>query len=286
MKVAGFIKSGEIKMKKYSILLSMLLLLIVQQASAQGDLLISPVRVIFDGNKQRQDISLVNIGNDTAVYSVSFVQYDMNEKGNFILVEKPVEGGLYADKYIRVFPRRIVLAPHGSQVVRLQLRRAPGMATGEYRSHLYFRAEKSSKPQKLGMVDKSKLMSVDITPVFGISIPVILRVGDVKATSALSDLNLSVNNDTTAILHMSINRSGNMSLYGDIVVDYIPPKGKPVEIGNVRGVAVYTSTDKRLFTVKLKDIAALKSKEGRLRVLFTSPKDSKYEVYAEKDLDL
>jgi len=273
-------------MKKYSILFAMFFILFAQHISAQGDLLISPVRVIFDGSKQRQDISLVNIGNDTAVYSVSFVQYDMNEKGNFILVEKPVPGELYADQYIRVFPRRIVLAPHGSQVVRLQLRRAANMETGEYRSHLYFRAEKGSKPQKLGMIDKSKLMSVDITPVFGISIPVILRVGNVKATSSLTDLHLVMKNDTTATMNLSINRSGNMSLYGDIVVDYLPPKGKPVEIGNVRGIAVYTSTDKRLFTVRLKDIAALKSKEGRIRVLFTSPKDSKYEVYAERELNL
>lgn len=254
--------------------------------SGQGDLLVSPVRVLFEGNKLKEEISLVNIGNDTTTYSVSFLQYNMNEEGNFELIEKPAEGQMFADPYLRVFPRQVKLAPRESQVVRLQFRRQAGMAAGEYRSHLYFRAEKETAPLSLEMKKDSKLMSVQITPVFGISIPVIIRTGDVKVTTELSDLKLDIQQDTITNLKFAINRNGNISVYGDIVAEYIPLKGKPVEIGLARGVAVYTSVSKRNFTLRLKKSADVNLNTGKIRVKFTSPKDTAYEVFAEKEIVL
>jgi hypothetical protein len=274
-------------MKKLIIIILIFLPGLSQIISAQGDLLVSPVRVVFEGNKQKEEISLVNIGNDTATYSVSFLQYNMTEDGDFVLIEKPAEGEMFADPYLRVFPRQVTLAPREAQVVRLQLRRKPGMASGEYRSHLYFRAEKESKPLGLdSSVTDPKLMSVQITPIFGISIPVIIRTGEVKVVSTLSDLKIEFEQDTIANLKLVINRTGNISVFGDIIVEYIPAKGKPVEIGLVRGVAVYTSANKRNFSVHLKNTKDINLSTGKLRVRYTSPKDSPYVLYAEKELIL
>jgi hypothetical protein len=257
-----------------------------QQISAQGDLLVSPVRVIFEGTKQKEEISLVNIGNDTTTYSVSFLQYNMNEDGNFKLIEKPDSGQMFADSYIRVFPRKITLAPRESQVVRIQIRRKPDMQAGEYRSHLYFRAEKETSPLSLEVKKDSKLMAVQITPVFGISIPVIIRTGSVKVISSLTDLRLDKQQDTISNLKFIINRTGNISVYGDIIAEYVPLKGKTVEIGLARGVAVYTSVNKRSFSVRLLNAKNLNLDSGKIRLRFTSPKDSPYELYAEKEIEL
>jgi P pilus assembly chaperone PapD len=268
--------------------IAMLLLLsgAFHQASAQGDLLVTPVRVIFDGNKQKEEISLVNIGNDTTTYSVSFLQYTMTEDGKFELVENPSDGQMAADPYLRVFPRKVTLAPKESQVVRLQLRRKPDMQAGEYRSHLYFRAEKESAPLSLEAKKDSKLMAVQITPVFGISIPVIIRSGNVNVTSSLSDMKLENQQDTITNLKLVINRTGNISIYGDLVAEYIPVNGKPVEIGLARGVAVYTSISKRNFSLRLQKLKGVNLESGKIKVKFTSPKDSPYELYAEKDFVL
>ncbi len=271
-------------MKNLLLMVFFLLSGLVQQVSAQGDLLVSPVRVIFEGNKQKEEISLVNIGNDTTTYSVSFVQYKMNEEGNFEIINTPGEGQMFADPYLRVFPRKVTLAPRESQVVRLQLRRSADMVAGEYRSHLYFRAEKETTPLSLDVKKDSKLMSVQITPVFGISIPVIIRSGEVKVTSEMSQMNLEMKQDTIANLKFVINRTGNISVYGDIIAEYFPLKGKPVEIGLARGVAVYTSVTKRNFSVRLNNIKGVNLNSGKIRVRFTSPKDSPYELYTEKEL--
>gem|GEM_PF-5683234 len=40
-------------------------------AVAQGDLLIAPKRIVFDGSKRVEEINLANIGKDTATYTIS-----------------------------------------------------------------------------------------------------------------------------------------------------------------------------------------------------------------------
>jgi hypothetical protein len=243
------------------------------------------VRIIFEGNKQKEEINVVNIGNDTTTYSVSFVQYNMNEEGTFEVIDTAV-GQMHSDKYLRVFPRKVTLAPREAQVIRISLRRAPDMADGEYRSHLYFRAEKETAPLSLAVAKDPKLMSVRITPVFGVSIPVLIRIGEVKAASQLSGLKIEMQQDTISNLKFTINRTGNISVYGDIAATYYPIKGKPVEILHVKGVAVYTSISKRNFSLRLRNTSGVNLKSGKIVLKFTSPKDSPYELYDQKELVL
>ena len=97
----------------------------------QGDLLVTPRRVVFEGNKQREEIILANMGQDTAAYSISFLQYRMTDDGAFQEITEPQPGELFADRYLRFFPRSVTLAPDESQVIRMQVRRLPNMAEGE-----------------------------------------------------------------------------------------------------------------------------------------------------------
>ena len=111
--------------------------LIVAQAFAQGDLLVTPKRVVFEGNTQREELSLVNMGKDTATYSISLLQKNMKEDGSFVTIEKPSDVKMSAEPYLRIFPRTVTLAPGEPQVIMIQCRRNPYMASGESRSHLY-----------------------------------------------------------------------------------------------------------------------------------------------------
>jgi len=132
---------------------------------SQGNLLITPIRVIFENSKQKEDLNLTNIGQDTAVYMVSFLQYQMLSDGSFKQLAK-ADSLTSATKYLRLFPRRIVLSPNESQTVRLQFRKPNDMKDGEYRSHLYFRAEKGSTPLGIADIRKdSTKMAVQITPI-------------------------------------------------------------------------------------------------------------------------
>lgn len=250
---------------------------------AQGNLLISPIRVVMENGKQKEDLNLTNIGQDTAVYMISFLHYQMLADGSFKQLDK-ADSVTCADNYLRIFPRKIKLPPNESQVIRLQFRKPADMKDGEYRSHLYFRAEKENTP--LGIKDSkldSTQMAVRIIPIFGISIPVIIRVGNLNAKITLSDVNIKSLNDTVSQLAFAINREGNKSAYGNLTVMYEPKKGNSIQVGVANGIGVYTEIGKRTFSMLLNYKDGINFHSGKLVIYYKTPKESGNQVMARTE---
>ena len=147
---------------------------------AQGNLVINPKRIVFDGKKKTEKLVLSNTGKDSAVYNISFIEYKMKVDGELLPIEKEEENLHFASPYVRLYPRIVKLGPNESQILKVQLYNTENITDGEYRSHLYFRAE--DEKNALGTVTKAKesLVSVKIEAVFGISIACIIRKGEDK----------------------------------------------------------------------------------------------------------
>jgi hypothetical protein len=256
------------------------------QVQAQGDLLVTPRRVIFEGSKMSQELTLANTGTDTSRYSVSFVQYRMTEQGAFEQIETPDSGQYFADKYLRYFPRTVTLAPNEAQVVRMQFRKMPDMQPGEYRSHVYFRAVPDEKPLGEEAVKDTNTIGIRLIPIFGITIPIIIRVGDLKSDVSISDLKIDTKSDTIPNLSLTFNRNGDISVYGDLIVSWESGFGQSAEVGVVRGIAVYTPNKLRRFVMQLRKLEGVDYSKGKLIVRFQAPNEQKSEVYAEKELHL
>ncbi len=272
--------------KNFPVRLSIVVLLLFQSVSgvfAQGDLLVTPRRIVFEGSKQSQEITLANTGSDTARYNVSFVQYRMTESGAFEQITEADSGQYFADKYLRVFPRTVILAPNESQVIRMQFRKMPDMTKGEYRSHLYFRAVPDEKPLGEENADTASI-GIRLIPIFGITIPVIARVGDLEGSVEVSGLKLDTQSDTIPSLAITFNRSGDKSVFGDIIVNWVSPEGKETDVGTVRGIAVYTPNRIRNFSMKLRKLPEVDYTRGKLIVQYQAPNDLKAEVYSKKEL--
>ena len=71
-------------------------------STAQGDLMLFPKRIVFDGSKKTQEINLANSGKDTARYILSVVQIRMKEDGSFENITEPDPGQNFADKYFQI----------------------------------------------------------------------------------------------------------------------------------------------------------------------------------------
>jgi len=252
---------------------------------AQGNLMVFPRRVVFEGSKRSQTLNLANTGMDTARYNISFVQYRMKESGAFEEITQPDSGENFADKYIRFFPRSVILAPNDAQAVKIQLVKANEMSPGEYRSHIYFRAVPPEKPlgEKEALKDTTSI-SIKLVPIFGITVPVIIRVGESTAKVSISDVSFEMVNDTLPTLTMAFNRTGNMSVYGDIGIDYISPKGKVMQVSFIQGMAVYTPTPVRRLKIDLNKTLDIDYKKGKLHVVYTAHSDTKPEKLAEAEL--
>jgi hypothetical protein len=273
----------------FSYLLTLLFIIFVISADlqGQGNLLITPRRVVFEGSKRSIDLNLANTGQDSATYAISLVQIRMKEDGGFETITEPDPGQRFADPYIRFFPRSVTLGPSEAQVVKVQLTKSNELTDGEYRSHFYFRAV--SRPAALGeevIETDSTSISVKLTPVFGITIPVIIRKGQSTAKVTLSELAFKIVNDTIPQLALTFNRSGNMSVYGDLTVDHISPLGKITKVGVANGVAVYTPNTVRHSLFNLNKLSGVDFDSGTLRVIFSSSSDVKPVRYAEAELAL
>jgi P pilus assembly chaperone PapD len=254
---------------------------------AQGDLLITPRRVVFEGAKRSMDLNLANTGKDTATYAISLMQIRMKEDGGFETITDPDPGQRFADRFIRFFPRSVTLGPNEAQAVKIQLIRSNELEPGEYRSHFYFRSIPKMSP--LGEKEKAKdttTISVMLTPVFGITIPAIIRVGESTAKVTISDLGFEMANDTIPRFSMVFNRSGNMSVFGDLTVDHISTQGKITRVGMANGVAVYTPNTKRRFQFNLNRVPGVDFRIGTLRVIYTASSDVKPVRLAEAELPL
>ena len=255
-------------------------------SSAQGNLLLTPQRVVFEGTKRIEDLNLANIGTDTARYLISLINLRMKADGSFQEITEPDSGQNFADKWVRFFPHSVVLGPQESQAIKIQLTRPSGMQPGEYRSHIYLRAIPDQQPlgEKDPAADSS--ISVRLIPVFGISLPVIIRVGPSTTQVSLSDLSLDLTKDTVPLLDIIFRRTGNTSVYGDISVDHVPLQGKTTRVGIIRGVAVYTPNTLRGLQMPLVNVPGVDYHSGKLHITYATLPDHKSAPIAEADLIL
>jgi len=279
------VNKGNCRQKK--IFLLFFLFTISIHASSQGDLMITPHRVVLEGNKQIEEIVVANIGQDTAFYSISLIEYRMTDDGSLKEITEPVPGQKFASPILRYFPRSIELAPNESQVVRIQVRRRPGLEEGEYRSHLYFRAIPKEEPQgqETTATDTTGI-GIRLIPIYGISIPVIVRIGNLSASCIIDELAIEHKEEEAPVLKLVLNRQGTKSVYGDLTVDYVPPTGERINVGKVRGIAVYTPNTVRRFSMPLTVPEGVNLNTGKLVVRFTDANEAKPLVYDEKELEL
>ncbi len=257
----------------------------VFQATAQGNLMLMQKRVVFEGNKRIAAVQYANTGQDTARYVVSLVHNRMKEDGSMEQIEVPGPGEWFSDDYVRYFPRNIVLGPNESQTMKIQLIRDRNLQPGEYRSHLYFRAIPSVDYPSENKRNKDEELSVSLKAVFGITIPLIIRVGENNSSVQLTDLAFTHQGEIP-VVEFSLTRSGNYSVYGDIAVTHVSPKGKTTDVGLVRGLAVYTPGTLRRSRINLQAPDDVDFRSGSLLVRYAKQKEEKGTLLAEAELVL
>ena len=179
--------------------------------------MIMPNRIILEGRERSGEVLLKNAGLLPASYRVVVKEMAMDHNGE--LSERPkLPGERTLADFLFFSPRQVDLAPGETQTVRLQLRKPENLADGEYRSHLLFQAMPPPVPaEPLGDNPERKL-SLSVTMVMGISIPVFARHGVVQGKLTLAGLRLwqPEVKDTAPVLSYRLERSGNRSIRGDL----------------------------------------------------------------------
>jgi len=239
-------------------------------AHAAGDLLVAPTRVVLDGSRGTE-VVLNNIGSEPATYRISLEIKRMTALGGLDEIDEgdANDAEKAALNMISFSPRRVTLPPNQPQVIRVGVRVPEGTPPGEYRAHMLFRAVPDAAPA----ADPAKPVtsggvSIALTPIYGITIPVIVRVGDLGAEASIGEARVVDTVDGPAFA-FDLARSGNRSVYGDIEVTR-PGVAEPLLLA--RGIAVYPEVGQRQVQLRVPAELAANLK-GPVRIRYSEDRE-------------
>jgi P pilus assembly chaperone PapD len=232
--------------------------------AGQG-LLVSPTYVLLDGRTRSQSLLLVNRGTAPQTYRISIIDRRQMPDGQLVATDKPGEGEGFASTLLRYAPHQIVLPPDKPQTVRLLLQMPANLPDGEYRSHILFQEVPNLVATEEAATPVAPGVTVTLRAVFGVTIPIIVRKGNLAATASLSDLHV-VGAGEQQGLALRLNRSGTRSIRGDLVA-----RLDSTQIGILKNVNVFLSTPYRELTIPLSASGELRG--HRLSVTFAEDED-------------
>jgi P pilus assembly chaperone PapD len=240
-----------------------------------GDLLVAPTRVVLDGRKGAEVI-LNNIGDEPATYRVSIEFLRMDEKGKLAEVATPTPVDLKAEDMIVYSPRKVTLAPHEPQAIRIAARAPEGLPDGEYRVHMLFRAIPPATPVVQPAGEAPKGVQFKITPIYGVSIPVIVRLGSLQVKAAITNVHLE-NTPQGPEVGLDLTRDGTRSTFGEVRVLKAGVK-QPIAIA--KSIAVYTEIGTRHVSVPVADVYKAEA-TGPVTVQYVETFDDGNQLLAE-----
>lgn len=217
-------------------------------ALANGDLLVAPTRIILDGPRGAE-VVLNNVGDTPATYRISLELRRMRADGSLEEIDPPnANPAEQAMLDMLVYsPRRVTLPPNQPQTIRIGVRPPEGLAEGEYRAHMLFRAIPDATPLATPVAGAADGVSISLTPIYGVTIPIIVRQGRVSATAAMSNPRIESDEHGHRLM-FDLARSGNGSVYGEVVA---MRQGAAEPVLVARGIAIYPERDTRVVTLPL-----------------------------------
>ncbi len=221
--------------------------LAVSPAHAAGDLLVAPTRIVLDG-RRGTEVILNNIGNEEATYRISLELRRMNKNGKLEEVSEEAvnEKETAIRNIIRYAPRRVTSPPNQPQSIRIGVNSLQEVPDGEYRAHMLFRAIPRVTPVTQS-ADENKGVQIQLNPIYGVTIPIIVRKGKLEATAALANPRVETDEEGNPVFRVDMSRQGNGSVFGEIRVTTAGAK-EPIVF---RGIAVYPELDSRIVTLPL-----------------------------------
>lgn len=258
-----------------------------------GDVNLYPKRLVIDDRNRLATIGLYNRSPSPGEYDIAVGDKLMTPQGSLIDAENITDPGdrakiRSAAGMLRWSPRRVSLGGSEAQTVRVMVRVPPDLPAGEYRSHFTIvsappTAEGLSIDDATGAAPAQGI-GVRIVPRFGISIPVIVRVGETTLNVGLKDFALSEGPNGPTV-NLTITREGTRSAFGDI---RIMAAGSKVPVAEVLGVGVYTEIGARMVQVPLNPKAdpRLLVRGAKLTATYTDDDSAPGKVLAKQDFVL
>lgn len=251
-------------------LLAFTLLLFPLLVCSQG-ILFSEHRLLLEKNKMHT-LQVCNPTKEVRTFQLSVIDKTVDDNHRIVDLPDSTKFDYSIKSQVRVFPRRITLAPSDCQEIQIQLRDMASMPEGEYRSYLHFLPllnpieEKPDTTQR-----KSNAPSFDIIIRIGAAIPLIYRKHTQPSKLLIDSVALAHSDDTKpSSLSFYIHREGNQSVFGDFHIYDIQGDEKK-DAGTALGNAIYAEAPGRRISIPIAQDSLRVTPSGsyKLKIVYT-----------------
>lgn len=257
-------------------------LLSITSHSVFANLLINPTRVDFLNDTRSTDVTLINTSQTTNTYRIEWAEKKVTENGQYQDVTSVQAESLHiASKMLRFSPRQVTLKPNERQTVKLVIRRPQGLADGEYRSHLLFRALAPADDKNQPNIKGS---SVAFNIVLSFAIPVVITQGAMKYDLTMNDAVISYNpQQKDGSVNVTISRSGTNSVMSNINAFWTPVGGKEALIAKTGDYNFWPEAKKVNVPLSWVGTEFAKS-DGKLRIVCEGTKNFRGKTFCDKTI--
>lgn len=255
-----------------------------------GDVNLYPKRVVISDRERTATVGLYNRAAASGDYDIGISDMAMLPDGRLVDLASVTDPAVIArvrgaGAMLRWSPHRVTLPANEAQLVRIMARVPPDLPPGEYRAHF----SAVSVPPETGELSieaaagaETDGVGVQIVPRFGISIPVIVRVGETTLTAGIRNLRVARAPGGAVAFVLQLTRDGTRSAFGNVSVTSARAK-KP--LAEIKGIGVYTEIDERTVQIPVDPAAdpSLYARGATLTVTYTDDDFAPGKVLARQD---
>ena len=251
--------------------------------NSHANLLISPLRVVLDGQQRSSNVTLINSGNVTRSYRISWTQKVALPQGGYRdLTEQEQNAYAGLERIVRISPKQVTLSPGQRQTVKLLLRDPGNLPKGEYRSHLTFTALPIH--QNVSEQNKQGQTGININVLMGYTMPVIYRTGSVTVSPTIDDLSLITIKETGAtFIKVQLSHNDLFSASGRLVAYWTPTGQATRQVGLLNGFNFYPENQTSEVKVPWKNF---KLESGTLEVRYEGQQEFSGLLLAQEVLEI
>ena len=258
------------------------LLLALTTSGAWGNLLINPTRVEFSPTDRTADVTLINISKVTTTYRLAWTEKKALVGGGYHdLTTAEAANFPVSSSMLRFSPKQVTLKPDERQTVKLVIRRPQNLATGEYRSHLLFKALPPRTPEE-GLDPNASATAINLVVSF--AIPVVVQQGTLDYQMTMKSADISYNPiSKDGSVKVSISRTGLHSVIGHLSAYWTPTGGKERLIAKAGDYNLWPELSTT--TASLNWVGAdFAVTDGKLRIVYEGAKNFRGKTFFDKTI--
>ncbi len=255
-------------MKKWSLVPALIIFIFTGILNAQ--VVVNPVAIFFDPLTKTAEAEIKNISTKPLQVELGFeYMYEnwIDSLGKVTVIKKDSIGyEKYAlDKYIKVFPRKMLIPPGKSQTVRLLLMNVGNLEDGTYWTRLVTKTEEQDK--LFDTTGKNDDIGSKFKIHTGVSQPVIYQKGKVFTGVDITRFERVADIGNMVVFKIELERTGNSPFWGSIGIRVVDESNDKIVGLNVDACPVFFKQDRTI---------------GLEKKIFSNPdKNTEYTLYID-----